>query len=94
MKTRFAVAREDGFTLLARFLQGKEMIGSFAYVAARSAIFLPEQIKILAHVGLQEYWFSRCTLHESTADDQLEVPTQIEGSRYSYIAANSVSLSI
>ena len=58
MKNRFSVPRKDGFTLLALFLQGKEMIGSFASEAARPTIFLPEQIEVLAHVSFQGYWLA------------------------------------
>src|SRR5689334_21859689 len=35
------------------------MIGSFASEGGRPAIFLPEQVEVLAHGGFLENWFSR-----------------------------------
>jgi hypothetical protein len=59
MKKCLWCCRQQGSSLFALFLQGKEMIGSFASEAGRPAVFLPEQVQVRAHQGFLESWFCR-----------------------------------
>jgi hypothetical protein len=57
VEKRLLGCRKERFTFLALFLQGEEMIGSFASEAPGPAIIPPEQVEILAHKVSCKNWF-------------------------------------